>query len=355
MKPLRILHVANFNQFKYAAWYMNLDSKLSLGFSQLGHAVYNFSQRDVARSENPFKSKKLGRNSMIKALFETASNFQPDVVVLGHSEMLDIKEIKELRAKLPNTPFVMWYCDPLFREYEDVYDVPLLAERSKVLDAIFTTSGAAPNNEIIKDNCISAHVPNWVHAGCESGMAFANPQLKNDLIYAGNDYNLSKRKTLLESMVENSTELKFALYQALGNPRIHGQAYYDQLSRSLMGLSLSRRFDVPWYTSDRMQQEMGNGVCTISPRTPGLTNLFSNEEVVWFDDEGEIVELVNWYSNHDQVARRIGEKGWQAVHSRCAAFRVAKYILEVTFGVSLSEDYEWAGQLSRSVSHKGAV
>ncbi|NRP95507.1 hypothetical protein XMG59_001611 [Marinobacterium sp. xm-g-59] len=37
--PLRILHIANFNQFKYAAWYMNLDAKLSLGFSQLGQAV----------------------------------------------------------------------------------------------------------------------------------------------------------------------------------------------------------------------------------------------------------------------------------------------------------------------------
>lgn len=345
LRSLRILHIANFNQFKYAAWYMNLDAKLSLGFSQLGHAVYNFSQRDIARAENPFKSKNFGRNAMIKALFETVDNFGPELIVLGHSEMLDLETLRELRAKLPDTPFVMWYCDPLFKEYEDVYDVPLLSQRSGIVDVIFTTSGATVLDEITKGRCIAAHVPNWVHAGCESGKAFAKSTLSNDLIYAGNDYNLAGRKTLLESLVGSSSSLNFALYQALGNPRIHGQAYYDQLSSSLMGLSLSRRFDVPWYTSDRMQQVMGNGVCTISPRTPGLTELFSTDEVVWFDDEDEILEKVRWYKRNEHEARAVGERGWQAVHERCNAKRVAQFMLDLAFDQAVSEDYEWSSQI----------
>ena len=343
--PLRILHIANFNQFKYAAWYMNLDAKLSLGFSQLGHAVYNFSQRDIARAENPFKSKNFGRKAMIKALFETVDNFGPELIVLGHSEMLDLETLRELRAKLPDTPIVMWYCDPLFREYENVYDVPLLAERSHIVDAIFTTSGTDVLKEIVQGRCIAAHVPNWVHSGCESGRAFANSNLSNDLIYAGNDYNLAGRKALLETLVDSSEGLKFALYQALGNPRIHGRAYYEQLGRSLMGLSLSRRFDVPWYTSDRMQQEMGNGVCTISPRTPGLTDLFSENEVVWFDHEDEILDKVRWYITNDQEARVIAERGWNAVHERCSAERVATFMCDLAFERPLAEDYEWSSQI----------
>ena len=345
LRPLRILHIANFNQFKYAAWYMNLDAKLSLGFSQLGHVVYNFSQRDIARAENPFKSKNFGRKAMIKALFKTVDNFSPELVVLGHSEMLDLETLREFRAKLPDTPFVMWFCDPLFREYEEVYDVPLLSQRSDLVDVIFTTSGATVLDEITKGRCIAAHVPNWVHAGCESGKAFENTSLNNDLIYAGNDYNLDGRKALLESLVGSSSGLNFALYQALGNPRIHGQAYYDQLSSSLMGLSLSRRFDVPWYTSDRMQQEMGNGVCTISPSTEGLTQLFSTDEVVWFDHEDEILEKVIWYKNHESEARAIAERGWKAVHDRCNAKRVAQFMIDLAFDQSLSEDYEWSSQI----------
>jgi hypothetical protein len=324
---------------------MNLDAKLSLGLSQLGHAVYNFSQRDVARAENPFKSKNFGRKAMIKALLETVKNFRPELVVLGHSEMVDDETLKELRNHLPDAPFVMWYCDPLFREYEDVFDVPLLSRRSELIDVIFTTSGANVLDEITKGRCIAAHVPNWVHAGCESGKAFASANLNNDLIYAGNDYNLAGRKALLESLVGSSSSLNFALYQALGNPRIHGQAYYDQLSSSLMGLSLSRRFDVPWYTSDRMQQEMGNGVCTISPSTEGLTQLFSSDEVVWFDNEDEILEKVNWYKAHESEARTIAERGWKAVHERCDALRVAQFMIDLAFDQPLSEDYEWSSQI----------
>jgi spore maturation protein CgeB len=126
--------------------------------------------------------------------------------------------------------------------------------------------------------------------------------------------------------------------------RIHGQAYYDSLSESLMGLSLSRRIDVPWYTSDRMQQTMGNGVCVVSPKTPGLTELFKEDEAVWFDSEEEITELVSWYSNNPDQARSIAEKGWKAVHERCSAQRVAKYMLERVFKMELSEDYEWSDQ-----------
>ncbi len=191
-------------------------------------------------------------------------------------------------------------------------------------------------NEITKGRCIAAHVPNWVHAGCESGKAFETASLNNDLIYAGNDYNLDGRKALLESLVGSSSGLNFALYQALGNPRIHGQAYYDQLSSSLMGLSLSRRFDVPWYTSDRMQQEMGNGVCTISPSTEGLTQLFSTDEVVWFDHEDEILEKVNWYKSHESDARAIGWRELDSCTSKMQRFRslVEEVLCHACLGLS---------------------
>lgn len=348
MQAIRILHVANFNQFKYGAWYMNLDAKLSAGLSQLGHYVYNFSQRDVARSENPFKSKSLGKKAMIEALFTTVQNLKPQLVVLGHSEMIDPVSLKQLRSELPDTPFVMWYCDPLFKEYEDTFDVPLLRERAPLLDAIFTTTGVEALKDITQGQCDSGHIPNWVHLGCESGKAFSNSNLKNSLIYAGNDYNLEGRKQALQNIVNSDVGPKFKLYQALGNPRIHGQAYYDSLSESLMGLSLSRRIDVPWYTSDRMQQTMGNGVCVVSPMTPGLTDLFKGDEAVWFDSEEEITELVSWYSNNPDQTRSIAERGWKAVHERCSAQRVAQYILERVFKTGLSEDYEWCDQFSQA-------
>lgn len=347
MKPMRVLHVANFNEFKYGAWFMNLDAKLSLGFSQLGHAVYNFSQRDVARAENAFKSKKLGQKAMLSALFKAVENFKPELVILGHTEMISADVLSELRVLLPDSLFVMWYCDALFKAHADARGAELVNEKAPLLDALFTTTGIEVMREVVKSDTTLAHVPNWVHKGCESGTAFSNQTLKNQLIFAGNDYNEPSRSAFLTELSSSKSGIDFRVYQALGNPRIHGQAYYDELSHSLMGLSLSRRFDVPWYTSDRMQQEMGNGVCTISPRTPGLTDLFSNDEVVWFDDVSEIVKLVKWYANHENEARLVGERGWKAVHKICAADRIAKFMLEVIYENHFSEDYEWSGQIMK--------
>ena len=341
MKPIRILHVANFNQFKYGAWFMNLDAKLSHGFIKQGHYVYDFSQRDVARSENAFKSKKLGRSRMIEKLFETASNLSPDLVMLGHSEMISIDELMRLRDLCPSARFAMWYCDPLFKEYEDRYEVSLLKDRSRVVDWIFTTSGTDALHSITQGQCGEAHLPNWVLKSCESGRAFEIKGLKNDLIFAGNDYNLSNRKALLEKLVTDSNDIEFAIYQALGRPRIHGQAYYNELSQSLMGLSLSRRFDVPWYSSDRLQQTMGNGVCAISPKTPGLTNLFKNNELIWFDDVSEIFDKIAWHKANQDETRLIAQRGWLAVHEKCSAERIAKFILEKSFELGMSEHYEW--------------
>ena len=345
MTPLRILHVANLNQFKYGAWYMNLDAKLSMGLCQLGHAVYNVSHRDMARAEGLFKSKALGTKAMLKGLRTTVLNFKPELVVLGHSELIDLSTLKELRAMLPGVPFVMWYCDPMLPTDGVEYEVPILNERSSVLDVIFTTSGVDPLNEITQGRCTIAHVPNWIHAGCESGQAYASSRFTNDLIYAGTDYELTDRKALLQGLVDSEIGPRFKLFQALGNPRVHGNAYYSALGESLMGLSISRRYNIPWYSSDRMQQMMGNGLCTISPRTPGLTELFKEDELVWFDDQNEIIDLVKWHVANPDVAKEVAERGWRAAHARCSADRVAKFMLELAFDKPLSEDYEWSSQV----------
>ncbi len=56
--------------------------------------------------------------------------------------MVDVETLKELRQKLPDTPFVMWYCDPLFESMRMCLMFLCLSQRSELVDVIFTTSGA---------------------------------------------------------------------------------------------------------------------------------------------------------------------------------------------------------------------
>ena len=323
---------------------MGLDSKLSMGLTQLGHCVVDFSHRDVARAESIFKRKKIGAGIMNKRLLTTVENFQPEIVLLGHSELVKDSTLRTIRNRFPEAKIAMWYCDPLFH----AHGIELLKHRMHFIDALFTTTGGKPLSSLSIDNqsdCILAHIPNWVYQGAESGEVFNAKNYKNDLIFAGSDYNESERQSLLTHLRDNIPNLRFKIYQALGNPRVHGRPYYQALEDSLMGLSLSRRGDVPWYTSDRFQQMLGNGLCTFSPRTEGLTQLFSDEDVVWFDDEQNLIEKISYFKSSPSEAKTIAASGWEKVHRICSAQRVAKFMLELISGVKFSEKYEWMGQI----------
>lgn len=321
---------------------MGLDSKLSYGFSQLEHCVEPFSHRDVARAENMFKSKKAGTKVMNRRLLEMIDNYQPQFILLGHSELISRETLTQIRSSYPAVKIAMWYCDPLFHEH----GIELLKSRSNLLDALFTTTGgellAALGPQL---NCTVAHIPNWVYRGAESGQAFSNATPGADLIFAGSDYHEPSRQALLKQLRDQTPGLNFKIFQALDNPRIHGRPYYEALENSLMGLSLSRRTDVDWYSSDRLQQMLGNGLCTFTPKTPGLDKLFDDSEVVWFESNADLVEKVAYFKTHPDAARLIAQQGWEKVHHTCNAQRIAKFILEITWQQPLSETYEWSSEV----------
>ena len=64
-----------------------------------------------------------------------------------------------------------------------------------------------------------------------------------------------------------------------------------------------------------------------------------------FFDEDEILDKVRWYKTNDQEARVIAERGWNAVHERCSAKRVATFMCDLAFDLPLAEDYEWSSQI----------
>ncbi len=60
-----------------------------------------------------------------------------------------------------------------------------------------------------------------------------------------------------------------------------------------MGLNYSRRNDVTLYSSDRIVQLTGNGLLTFSPRIPGFEKLYTEQEVVYFDDQFDLAKKIN--------------------------------------------------------------
>ena len=101
---LRILHITNFNERLDGRLFFNTGRRINNGFIRLGHSVLGFSDRDIQkyyRSINDFKGSKI-LNDKLK---RTCYNYKPDLIILGHADLIDADQIGELKDDYPNTRF----------------------------------------------------------------------------------------------------------------------------------------------------------------------------------------------------------------------------------------------------------
>ena len=98
---MRILHIANFSIFKNDAVFYSTDKKISNGLIRNGHLVSDFSYRDISKINRVLGLKKIGINKMIKSLIISIDNLQPELILLGHSELINGEVLSFIREKYP--------------------------------------------------------------------------------------------------------------------------------------------------------------------------------------------------------------------------------------------------------------
>ena len=130
---------------------------------------------------------------------------------------------------------------------------------------------------------------------------------------------------------------------------LRGEGYLAAIDNARMGLSMSRPDNVYLYASDRMSQLLGNGLLTLVSRSTGFQDLFSEDQIAFFDGLDELVDKLEFFAANDRQRQAVAEAGWSAAHSMFASDRIAKYILERSFDAPLSETYPWPTEtLSRA-------
>jgi hypothetical protein len=81
------------------------------------------------------------------------------------------------------------------------------------------------------------------------------------------------------------------------------------------------------------------------PVVPGMVNLFSKEQIIYFQDLGDLLEKIKYYHTHDQECRTIAEQGWRRAHSCYNSERITRYMMELLFDIPFTEDYEWQSDI----------
>lgn len=340
ISSLKIVHCANFSESKYANTYYSIDRKLSNGLVRNGHFVYDFSYREIAKNATFFRSKKLGTKKANLALLETLKNIEPDLLMLGHSELITLETLKQAKKLYPKMKIGMWWVDP----FENITHIP---ERLSIIDIFFSTTGNSYVRQLFgKDTHAKLFFfPNTCDVSIEHAMYYKEKSYDYDLIYVGREDD--RRKKIIH-YIKSLKDISLGIF---GNNRenlLFGHLYYKTLKASKIALNYSRFNDIELYSSDRIIQLAASGIMVLSPKIPHFTTLFNENEVVYFHNQEDFKEKLEYYLSHDDERQTIATNGYLKALKSFNSTRVTKFMIEALYDLPFSETYEWTYDHSKN-------
>ena len=341
------------NQMKYfAPRYYDYAHKLSNGFIRNNNTVLRFLDRDVSRLSNIFRSRKMGVGSANKKFLRQIAEFQPELVVFHHSDVISPETLCRIKESHPDIKLAQVGVDPLFMPG----NVQRLNTKSPHVDATFMTT-AGESLKKISGGRPAYYIPNIVDSGMETGRAF-DADCDIDLIFVCGSFDREggdPRKATLDVIRERLPDIRFPYHVDYETDGLWGADYMRTLGRSKCGLNLSRQREGPFnlakpedlyiYSSDRVSQLTGNGVLTFTHEQNHFDQLFTEDEMVFFKSNEDLVEKIAHYLENDDGRRRIAKNGWKKAHRELNERLAAQYIVDVLFREELSHPYIWPTEM----------
>ena len=334
-EKLKILHVTNFNERHDGRLFFNTGRRINNGFIRLNHSVLEFSDRDIISYYRRINDPS-GANRLNEKLFNTVYNYVPDIIVLGHADLIKTETIHKIKTNFPNIKICQWFLDRM--------DGPWQINKRRFLDKIdytdcnFCTTSPdvldLPKNKKIK------YIPNPVDESFERLNVFSNNYLINDVFFAlshGVHRGVLKkgkfdgRESFINKLIEITPNVKFDLYGINNIQPIWADSFYKVIEKSKMGLNLSQGKPIKYYSSDRITQLVGNGLLTFIDEKTQFGDFFNKDELIFYNSISELSEKIIKYSLDDKERIKVAKKGKYKYFKYFNSSLIAKYIISKTF------------------------
>jgi len=345
MKQIRILHVDYQQLRRYGKTRVSWAQKLTFGLIKNNYYVQNFSDRDVAAFEAPFRIRDLGRKAANNKLLEMVTAFEPDLLICGHCDIITNKTLVAIKKINPQCTIAHCNNDPLFVPS----NVERLKYRADVCDALFVSTGLRELNIFEGLGARIYHMPNPVDPAVE---CFNNSKkdakdLPIDLLFCSNSKDFTSRLEMVGRMRNQLVpEVNFKTYGSYGESPIWGRDYDKALAQTKMGLNLNRQDRYYWYSSARMAQLAGNGIVNFTHEGLRFDDLLPAESAVYFRDEDDLIAKVLEF-HHDDAKRKLwAHNCHDFFHKEINSTLYASYIAEASLMIPFTHDYVWAQDIN---------
>ena len=345
---LRVLHVTNFNERHDGRLFFNTGRRINNGFIRQGNSVLEFSDRDIQKNYKSY-SDLSGSKSLNEKLRKTCYNFKPDLIVLGHADLVSPEMLGKLKDEYPLLKIAQWFLDPLNKKGPDFFkNKKRILDKSKFLDANFITTSPDVLNFLPK-NVNNFYIPNPTDPSIETLNNFKK-NCSNDVFFALSHgvhrgslkYRVyDDREKFIKKLIKLSKDIKYDIFGLDNVQPIWADHYFKTISNSKMGLNLSRGSPIKYYSSDRITQIVGNGLVTLIDEKTGYRDFFTDKEMVFYSNINDLIEKISKINKDDKLRRSIGKKGKAKYAKYFNSNLVADFIINKTFDINNKKKYLW--------------
>lgn len=342
---MKILHIDNLMIRRYGKAKVGTGRKLFNGMIRNNHKVLEFSERDIARFEAPLKIRPLGIPIANRKLIETADNFRPDLIIMGHCDIITNETLLKIRALLPDVKIAFRFLDALWISGH----VKRLKHRMETADAIFITTGGEENlRPFCTGKNVVAYIPNATDPAQDDQNNALKTKFDRDLIFCGVSDKTDDRFSFVGDLkAALDDHMRFDSFGSHGCPAIYGRDYDHAIASSKMALNLNRFEGWPLYSSDRIAQLMGNGLLTFLWDKGNMRKFFTDEHVAFFKNFDELIAKAKTFQADDALRQTVAGAGHAFYHEHFSGQQIIQFMIETTFDQPYSHDYIWQDEVYR--------
>ena len=332
---LKILHVTNFNERHNGRLFYNTGKRINNGLIRLGHSVLEFSDRDIVsyyRSLNDLD----GSKKLNKKLLEIISNYIPDLIILGHADLIKIETLEYIKKIYPNIKFAQWFLDRMDTLW--IANKKRFLNKISIMDANFCTTDPISLN--FKNNYPIYFIPNPVDVSFEKLHNYKKKFFNNDVFFAMShgvhrgvlkSGKFDNREHFINKLLKKTQDVRFDLYGMKNKQPIWADNFIRVISESKIGLNLSQGKAAKYYSSDRFAQLIGNGLLVMIDENTKFGDFFNKDEIVLYKNIDDLAEKTSKFSNDDRLRKKIAKKGHDKYFKYFNSTIIAEFIIQKIF------------------------
>ncbi len=340
---LKILHVGNFgSKVDHRLFNISIASKLSNGLIRNGHDVINFDYRDII-------SRLFEKNNIDNKLLSIANNYRPDLILLGHNNILNRTTLMLLKEKL-KCKIAIWYEDHVMKNDPNYKNnLNLLEKNHDLIDQYFITTAPEIIKTKIKKNKLN-YLPIPVDPNIEDGEFYKYNKTK-DLFFAishGVNYGklknnkIDSRINFIEKLIKNSFgSIDFHFFGLYGEEPIWNYNFNKELMISKTALNLSRGGPNKYASSNRIASLMGNGILPFIHEKIKYQDFFDNDEIITYKDSADLISQLSQIKNQPLHIIKRSKNAKKRYHDIFNNKIIADFIIYKIFNTNKKFNYIW--------------